>query len=159
FATRISSPPIACSAAGTKASTSALTERLQGNTWTRSASLAASASSASRLVPEMATAAPRACSACATAPPMPPVAPVTSAVLPIKSNIDVSSMQGGHRFLGGSNLIGAADGNADRTFGNALDQSAQNLAGADFEKPGHPAACHISDRLTPAHRTSHLLDQ
>ena len=37
-----------------------------------------------------ATVAPCPCNACAIAPPMPPVAPVTSAVLPVKSNINVS---------------------------------------------------------------------
>jgi len=52
--------------------------------------LPAKASSTSRRVPEMPTVAPCACNACAIAPPMPPVAPVTSAVLPVKSNINIS---------------------------------------------------------------------
>jgi hypothetical protein len=52
--------------------------------------LAANESSTSRRVPDIATVAPCPCNACAIAPPMPPVAPVTSAVLPVKSNINVS---------------------------------------------------------------------
>ncbi len=54
-------------------------------------SAAATASSASLRVPEIATVAPCACSARAIAPPIAPLAPVTSAVLPFKSNIMGSS--------------------------------------------------------------------
>ncbi len=87
FATRMSSLPIASSAFGTSASTSAMSARLHGSTWVRSLSSPASASSASRRVPDSATVAPWPCNARAMAPPMPPVAPVTSAVLPVRSNI------------------------------------------------------------------------
>ena len=48
----------------------------------------ASASNASRLVPESPTVAPAACRPMAIALPMPPLAPVTSAVFPVKSNIN-----------------------------------------------------------------------
>ena len=51
------------------------------------------ASSASARVPDRTTVAPCACSAFAIAPPMPPEAPVTSAVLPVRSNIIVSSQR------------------------------------------------------------------
>src|SRR3954454_5948361 len=91
LAMRMATWPIAASAAGTSASTSSALERLQGSTKARSPSLAASSSSTSLRVPEMATVAPCACRACAIAPPMPPVAPVTSAFLPDRSNIDSSS--------------------------------------------------------------------
>src|SRR5882724_3975219 len=156
LATRMSTCPIACSAAGTSASTSAASDRLQGSTWTRSPNFEASVSSTSRRVPEIATVAPCACKASAIAPPMPPVAPVTSAVLPVKSNINFSLRQ---RALRGGDISGAADRNADRPVGNALDQPAQHLAGADLKKPRDAAACHVSDRLAPTNRPRHLLNQ
>ena len=56
--TRMSSEPIAASAAGTSFSTSSGLPRLQASTWARSPSSAFSASSTSARVPEMATAAP-----------------------------------------------------------------------------------------------------
>src|SRR6202163_1444553 len=155
---------MAFSADGTNASTSAASERLQGSTRTLSPSLPASASSTSRRVPEIATVAPCACSACATAPPMPPVAPVTSAFLPVRSNIDISSrplgrMRSCYCVLCSGNIAGAADRNPDRTGGDALDQTAEHLAGTDFEKPRDALARHISHRLAPAHGSGDLLDQ
>src|SRR3954467_15658237 len=148
FAIRISTCPIAASAAGTSASTSALSDRLQGSTWTRSPSLEAKPSSTSRRVPEIATVAPCPCKACAIALPMPPVAPVTSAVLPVKSNIEnllfgkltcsaslLRSLLGSRQcVLGGGNVAGPADRNAHCAVGDALDQPAQHLASADLEK-------------------------
>jgi hypothetical protein len=88
LATRISITIAA--AAGTSASTSALLEiaRQHRNV---SPHFPASVSSTSRRVPEIATVAPCVCKACAIALPMPPVAPVTSAVLPVRSNINISS--------------------------------------------------------------------
>jgi DNA-binding transcriptional LysR family regulator len=73
---------------GTSASTSVRSARLHGSTCVRSPSSPASASSISRRVPDSATVAPWPCKARAIAPPMPPVAPVTSALLPLRSNID-----------------------------------------------------------------------
>src|ERR1700736_6357858 len=138
---------MAFSADGTNASTSAASERLQGSTRTLSPSLPASVSSTSRRVPEIATVAPWECGAVAFAPPMPPVAPVTSAVLPVRSNIIVSPgssrLCGGERCFRGSQIVWAADRNPDRAVGDALDQPAQHLAGADFEKPRDAVACHI----------------
>src|SRR2546429_4785156 len=163
LAIRISTCPIAASAAGTSASTSALSERLHGSTWTRSPSLPANESSTSRRVPDIATVAPCACNACAIAPPMPPVAPVTSAVLPVKSNIDASFREllgrSRQRILGRGNIVGSPDRHADRAIGNALDQPAQHLAGADFEEPRDAMGCHVNHRLAPAHGAGDLLDQ
>ncbi len=88
--TRMSRPPSAASAAGTSASTAAVSDRLVGSTWARSPSSVASAASASARVPDRATAAPCACSARAMAPPSPPVAPVTRAFLPVRSNMRVT---------------------------------------------------------------------
>src|SRR5258707_5133697 len=164
LATRISTWPMAFSAEGTSASTSAASERLQGSTKTLSPNLPASASSTSRRVPEIAPVAPCACSAWAIAPPMPPVAPVTSAFLPVRSNINISlttlgRMRSRHGVLCGANIAGAADWNANRTLSDALDQTAQHLAGADFEKPDDTVACHVSHRLAPTHGSRNLLDQ
>src|SRR5207253_10364965 len=107
------------------------------------------------------TVAPCACSACAIAPPMPPVAPVTSAILPVRSNIDISLRRtcGSKRLFRSGNIVWPADGNADCTISDALDQAAQYLAGADLEKPVDAVACHIADRLAPAHRSGDLFDQ
>src|SRR6185369_7579186 len=163
LAIRMSTCPIAASAAGTSASTSALSERLHGSTWTRSPSLPANESSTSRRVPEIATVAPCPCNACAIAPPMPPVAPVTSAVLPVKSNINVSfpgaSGRGRQGVLGRRNIVGSPDRHADRAIGDALDQPAQHLAGADFEEPRDAMRRHVGHRLAPAHGAGDLLDQ
>src|SRR5215467_4894671 len=148
---------MACSAPGTSASTSAASDRLQGSTWTRPPSFAASASRTSRRVPEIATVAPCACRACAIAPPMPPVAPVTSAVLPVKSNINVSS--GRQRILCRGEIARPAHGNADRAVGNALDEAAQHFAGADLKEAADAMACHVGDRLAPAHGPGYLLHQ
>src|SRR6476646_6238241 len=163
LAIRISTCPIAASAAGTSASTSALSERLHGSTWTRSPSLAANESSTSRRVPDIATVAPCPCNACAIAPPMPPVAPVTSAVLPVKSNIDISlsaALRGSCQcILCSGNIVGPADGNADSTIGDALDEPAQHLAGADLEESRDAVTGHIGHRLAPTHGASDLFDQ
>src|SRR5947199_8907137 len=161
LAIRMSTCPIAASAAGTSASTSALSERLHGSTWTRSPSLPAKESSTSRRVPEIATVAPCACRACAIAAPMPPVAPVTSAILPVRSNIDISLRRtcGSKRLFRGGNIAWAADGNADRAICDALNQAAQHLAGADLEKPVDAVASHIADGLAPTHRPGDLFDQ
>src|ERR1700733_13315719 len=154
---------MAASADGTRASTSVASERLQGSTWTRSPSWAASVSNASRRVPEMATVAPCRCSACAIAPPMPPLAPVTSAVLPVRSNIILSPNSGcphrGERVFRRTDIAGPANRNADGALGDTLDQSAQHLAGSDFEKPYDPMMGHISHRFAPAHGARDLLDQ
>src|SRR5689334_11528544 len=156
----MSSCPIAASAAGTSASTAALSERLQGKTWARSPSFAAIPSSTSRRVPEIATVAPCLCSASAMAPPMPPVAPVTSAVLPLKSNINFSSrrLRGCQSFLCRGDVAGSAHGNTDGAVGDALDQAAENLAGADLEKARHALGGHIGHRLAPAYCSCHLFD-
>src|SRR2546429_615878 len=53
----------------------------------------------------------------------------------------------------------SADWNANRTLRDALDQAAQHLAGADFEKPDDTLACHVSHRLAPTHGSRDLLDQ
>ena len=63
------------------------------------------------------------------------------------------------RFFGRGNIVRAADRNANRAFGDALDQPAQHLARADFEKPRDPMACHVSHRFAPAHGARDLLDQ
>ena len=77
----------------------------------------------------------------AIALPMPPVAPVTSAVLPVKSNIKVSPSgylrRRRQRFLRRSDIVRSSDRYADRPVGNALDQAAQDLAGADLEESRH----------------------
>src|SRR5260370_29337406 len=161
LATRISTWPMAFSAEGTSASTSAASVRLQGSTKTLSPNLPARVSSTSRRVPEIATVAPCACNACAIAPPMPPVAPVTSAVLPVKSNIDISlcGMRRCQRIFCGGNIVWPADRNSDRAVGDALDQPAQHLAGADLQESRDAMAGHISHRLAPAHRARDLLDQ
>src|SRR5216683_5802095 len=152
---------MAFSADGTSASTSAASERLQGSTKALSPSLPANVSSTSRRVPDIATVAPCACSACAIAPPMPPVAPVTSAVLPVKSNINISlcGMRCGQCILCGGNIVWPADRNSHRAVGDALDQPAQHLAGADLQESADAVGGHIGHRLTPAHRARDLLDQ
>ena len=93
LATRMSSCPMACSADGTSASTSAASDRLHGRTWTRSPNLAGERVQHLTPRPEIATVAPWACSAWAIALPMPPVAPVTSAFLPVRSNITFSPLR------------------------------------------------------------------
>src|ERR1700730_1610809 len=163
LATRMSTCPMAWSADGTRASTAAASDRLHGSTWTRSASLAASVSSTSRRVPEIATVAPCAWSACAIAPPMPPVAPVTSAFLPVRSNIMVSPrsdcLRGSERVFRRGNIVRPANRDADGAVGDALDQAAEHLAGADFEESRDPVIRHVGHRLAPAHGTRNLLDQ
>src|SRR3569623_715341 len=162
LATRISSWPIAASAAGTSASTSSALDKLQGSTCTRSPSLAANSSSTAWRVPEIATVAPCACSACAIAPPMPPVAPVTSALLPVRSNIEktpLGLLGSGQCVLGGGDVVRTAHGNADRAVRDALDEPGQHLAGADLEEAGDALAGHSGDRFAPAHRAGDLLDQ
>ena len=77
LATRISSWPIASSAAGTSASTAAGSARLQGSTWTRLAQLAGERVERLAARAGDGTVAPWPCRAWAIAPPMPPVAPVT----------------------------------------------------------------------------------
>src|ERR1043166_1267642 len=164
LATRISTCPIVASAAGTSASTSVASDRLQGSTWLRSPSSPASVSSTSRRVPDIATVAPCACSAFAIAPPIPPVAPVTRAVLPVRSNIPVSlarsgGLRGRQRVLRSHNVIRPADRNPDGAIGNTFDQPAQHLAGADLEKSCHAVRSHEGHRLAPAHGARDLLDQ
>src|SRR5262245_30485547 len=92
---------------------------------------------------------------------MPPVAPVTSAVFPLRSNIDALLESGAStacRFKC-SDIVRRADGGATRAVGNALDQTAQHLAGADLVERGHPLSRHEGNRLPPAHRSGDLCDQ
>src|SRR3974377_1546606 len=147
---------MAFSAAGTSASTSAASERLQGKAWTRAPSLPVSASSASRRVPETATVAPCVCRACAIAPPIPPLAPVTRAVLPVRSNITSSPnsarLRRRERVFGHINIAGPADRNSNGAFGDPFDEPGQHLARTDFEKPSDAVVCHIGDGLAPTYR-------
>src|SRR5581483_2909568 len=52
-----------------------------------------------------------------------------------------------------------ADGNSIRAFGDALDQSAEHFAGAEFVKRLDPGLGHEHNRLAPAHGAGYLLDQ
>src|SRR6266581_6590886 len=116
----------------------------------RLASSPASASSASRRVPEIATVAPWAWSARAIAPPMPPLAPVTSAPLPVKSNI--IALPSCARRLEGGNILRRADGHTARAFRDTLDQPREHLAGSDLVECRHARLRHERDAFAPAHR-------
>src|SRR5215471_8975733 len=105
-------------------------------------SAAASCSSASCLVPDTATVAPRPCNARAIAPPMPPVAPVTSAVLPLRSNIKPSRVSSATCGFERRNVFGRADGNAIGAIRDALDEGAQDFAGADLVECLHIVCRH-----------------
>src|SRR6202453_2561397 len=159
--TNTSSRPIAASAAGTSASTASELARSQGSTCAPSPSSAASASSASRRVPDNATWAPWLCSARAIAPPRPPEAPVTSAVFPLRSNIDspfVARSPGGG-VLVGRDVFGGAHAERRSAGRDALDEAGEHLAGADLDKAPYPLPCHKGDALAPAHRSGDLRDQ
>src|SRR5262245_15128114 len=158
---RISSGPIPASAAGTRFSTSSRSARLQRTTCTRPPSWPASESSISIRVPEIVTVAPLAWRVCAMAPPMPPVAPVTRAVLPVRSNMarsfkTPSSRQRRAECL---DVLRCANRGRGGPPGNAFNETAQHLAGADLIEPGHPLPRHIGNAFAPAHRSGDLLDQ
>src|SRR5262245_5464867 len=155
--TRISTCPMAASAAGTRFSTSSGSARLQRTTCTRPLSLPASESSISIRVPEIVTVAPFAWSARAIAPPMPPVAPVTSAVLPGSANIRRPSRR--PRCTKRTDIFPSPDRRRRRPGGNALHETAQHFAGADLVESGHTLLRHEGDALAPPHHAGDLLDQ
>ena len=163
--TRMSSWPSAASAAGTSASTAAVSERSQGRTCDALAQLGRRAPRAPRArVPDSATVAPCACSARAMAPPMPPVAPVTSAVCAGQSNMMATppskAAQVASR-LEGLDVGGRADGDAaSRLRRDALGQAGQHLAGAESRQNGRRRLRAMKPHaFAPAHRAGHLLDQ
>ena len=86
----MSSPPSASSACPTSPAVAVASDRLHGRMMELGISFCA-ASSASTRVPDSATFAPASASAFATAPPMPPEAPVTSANLPVRLNMSLTS--------------------------------------------------------------------
>src|SRR5258706_12967761 len=96
------------------------------------------------------------------APPMAPVAPVTRAVLPVRSNMArsfkpaPSSCQRRAECL---DVLRCPNRDGRGPTGNALNETAQDLAGADLIEPGYPLARHISNAFAPAHRPGDLLDQ
>src|ERR1700677_3878364 len=100
------------------------------------------------------------------APPMPPVAPVTSAVLPVRSNIKRSSMPLGPLYLlrlarrfEHVDVLRRPDRGPGGTAGDALDETAQHLAGADLVELRYALRRHVSHAFAPPHRTGDLLDE
>ena len=88
--TRIDIGPASALAASTRPATASRSDKSTASAKARAPRSFCNASSFSARVPCSTTVAPCACRARATASPIPPLAPVTSAVLPVRSNINQS---------------------------------------------------------------------
>src|SRR5262245_55265875 len=162
----------AASAFFTSSSTPARSARSQGQTTARSPSAAFSESSASILVPESTTRARCPCSAVAIAPPIPPDAPVTSAVLPVKSNMQChlissrclspqrTTLQARLQRFGESLYIGwRIQRHRLKLSVDALDHAREHLVAPQFHRHRRSELTKTRHRLAPTHARGQLLDE
>src|SRR5215472_1918859 len=86
---------------------------------------------------------------------MPPEAPVTSAHLPPRSNMNVTSQ----RLDESLDLGGCPDRDRGKVALDALGKTAQHAAGAELDELMHARVLHGDDGFAPAHEAGHLLDE
>src|SRR5690606_37271588 len=101
------------------------------------------------------TVAPWADRAWAMACPIPRLAPVTSATFPSR----LISVSLGKLGKGCGKAVHAVQVVSRNTFGAALVQARQHLAGTTFNQIGDTLGGHVFHTLDPAHRTVQLFDQ
>src|SRR3546814_6851734 len=97
-------------------------------------------------LPETASRAPCAASACAIADPIPPEAPVTRAVMPVRSNMEISpGIVCSERFKQRLDVVHRQDaGRRDLPRRAALDHGGQHLA-AEFDELVNRSEEHTSE--------------
>ena len=122
----------------------------------RSPSSAASASSASRRVPDSTTLAPWACSARAIAAPMPPEAPVTSAALPSSRNMAAPLQRSSARLRSPPAWPPTRRPASGAMRLTSPDSTLPAPSSTKLSTPSPAIALHA---FAPAHRGGHLLDQ